>query len=243
MSLNGNLLEIPRDLMDVFKIYPEVRFIYYRAANTREEPKIESISKLSISYKEIIKELYPDYSDRHKVREIWSLEDFRSVLRYKSCRLEEYLSLIEYIPKIVEYGKISNHLELGRTWDLLNFLFSGTNYPDRSEYIIWGKAGLGINLIRSGQLLEVDDLESVHYLDVAEVKNLAELIQDFGDEIVFENLKRVIYHHKEIYWISRYRVDFQDESWILIVEGLCNSLKNFYFEVAKRENAVFISIN
>jgi hypothetical protein len=242
MSIIGNLIEVPPGFLDLFKVYPEARSLYYRASNSRRKSNIGSISSLSTSHREIVRELYPN--DRHRVGQIWNLDDCKSVSRYKTYWLEEYLLIKEDIPEIVEYGKIAHHLWLGQAWHLISFLFSGIISMEISELFIWDQKSIGINpILFRKNMLEVGDLV-YYYLEIDEVKTLSKLIQDFADEIICENLKHVINEHASIHWVSRYGFDiWEDNSWLLEVNDLCNSVKDFYFNVADRENSVLISIH
>jgi hypothetical protein len=228
MSVLGDLLEIPSDLLSLFKSYPEVRCLYYRASSLRKKPNIVSISNLSMPHREIVRELYPN--DRHKIGQIWSLEDCDSVLHYKKYNLEEYFLIKENIPRIIEFGKIAHYLYLERDWHLINFLFSGSWSTSISDLVIWDKSSFGINpILFKKHSLGVEYLE-YYYLEAEEVKDLAELIQDFGDEIVCENLQHV----------SNY---LTTPSCFLHAKELCDSIKNFYCKVANNENSVLIKIN
>ncbi len=240
MSVLCNLIEIPQDLLDLFKIHREAERLYWRASNSREEPNIGSISKLSMPQREVVRELYP--SDRHKIGKVWNLGDCNSVLWYKTYKPEEYLEIRESIPKIIEYGKTCNYLELGRAWHLVSFLFSGSRSYQLSDLVIWGGSSIGINPILYKKHI-LDRELSEYYLEVDEVKTLAELMQDFGDEIVCENLKQIVDRHRFIYFISRYKVDtWKDESSLSLVKDLCNSTKDFYCRVADRGNLAIVKI-
>lgn len=72
------------------------------------------------------------------------------------------------------------------------------------------------------------------------MKTLAELIQDFGDEIISENLKRIKDEYKSLYWIWSYSL--KDESSLSYVRELCDGVKDFYFQVADRNNNIIINI-
>jgi hypothetical protein len=119
MSVLGDLIEIPSDLLNLFKAYPEATHLYYRASSLRKKLNIVSISNLSMPHREIVRELYPN--DRHKIGQIWSLEDCDSVLHYKKYNLEEYFLIKENIPRIIEFGKTAHYLYLGRDWHLGDF--------------------------------------------------------------------------------------------------------------------------
>ena len=228
MSVLGDLIEIHPNLLELFKTYPEAISLYYSASNLRKKPNVISISNLSMEHREIVRELYPN--DRHKIGQTWSLDDCASVLRYKKYNFEEYFLIKENIPKIIEYGKIAHYLYLGRDWNLINFLFSGSWSTAISDLVIWDKSSFGINpILCKKHNLGVENPE-YYYLEVDEVKTLTKLIQDFGDELICENLKQVSY-----YLTSR--------SGLLYTKGLCNSIKNFYCKVAENKNSILICIS
>ena len=228
MSVIGSLLEIPPSLLELFKIYPEAKYLYYRASSDREKQNIGSISKLCMSHREIAREIY--FNNRHKIGQILNSKDCESVILYKKYNTEEYFMVKDHICEIIEQGKISHHLYLGRNWDLINFLFSGSYSTSIPNLVIWNKSFIGLNPILFKQhSLGFDGLE-YYYLEVEEVKTLSELMQDFGDEIIHENLKHVL-----DYWPK-----IPDILW---VKDLCDSVKDFYLKVEENENSILIGIN
>jgi hypothetical protein len=228
MSVLGDLIEIPSDLLNLFKVCPEARYLYYRTSSSRKKPNIVSISNLSMPHREIVRELYPN--DRHKIGQTWTLEDCDSVLHYKKYNLEEYFLIKENIPRIIEFGKIAHYLYLGCDWHLINFLFSGSWSTSISDLVIWDESSFGINPILFMKHTLAVDYSEYYYLEVDEVKALVELMQDFGDEIIHENLKLV----------SDY---LTTPSCRLRAKELCDSIKDFYCRVANNENSILININ
>lgn len=113
-----------------------------------------------------------------------------------------------------------------------------------SELLIWDQESIGINpILFRKHMLEFGDL-AYYYLEIDEVKTLSKLIQDFADEIICENLKYIFNKYSSIHWISRYEFDiWKDDSWLVEVNDLCNSVKNFYLDVAEHENLVLVSIH
>jgi hypothetical protein len=226
MSVLCDLIEISPDLIELFKAYPEARYLYYRASGHRNESSINSISNLSIPHREIVREIYP--SDHHKIGKTINLNDCESVLSYKRYHLEEYLLIKDNISTIIEQGKTALYLYLGSNWDLVSFLFGGVFDPNTSDLVIWNKSNFGLNPIEFRKhFLETEDLD-YYYLNVDEVKILVDLIQDFGDEIMYENLKNVSVH-----W---------ENTCLLCVKDLYDSVKDFYINVADHENSVLINI-
>jgi hypothetical protein len=109
-------------------------------------------------------------------------------------------------------------------------LFSGSWSTSIPELVIWDKSSFGINPILFMKHTLAVDYSEYYYLEVDEVKALAELMQDFGEEIICENLKHVLNY-------------LTTPSGCSHAKELCDSVKNFYCKVANNENSVLININ
>jgi hypothetical protein len=228
MSVCCNLIEISPNLLELFKAYPEARHLYYRASSSRHRSSIDSISNLSIPHQEIVREIYP--GDRHKIGKIINLDDCESVLSFRKYFPEDYFLIKDNISTIIEQGKTALRLDLGREWELVSFLFGGSFNPNTSDLVIWSKSNFGLNpILFRKHSLGIEDPEH-YYIKVDEVKILVDLMQESGDEIMYENLRHVSARWKYI-------------SCLLCVKDLYASVKDFYMNIAERENVVLINIS
>lgn len=240
MSILWDIIEVPNDFFNLFKNHRKARFLYYRASKTREKLNISSISKFSQEQSEIVREIcevYPNHS--HEIKQIWNLDNCKSVLQYKANHFEEYPKIQEHIPRIIEYGKICHHIYIGRSWHLINFLFSGNNSTKIDDLVIWNQPILGINPILYKKHILESGMPERYYLTINEVRILSELMQDFGEEIISENLKRIRDKYKSLYSVSRF---YYKEEGISQAKNYGNGTKDFYCKIADRNNCIIINI-
>lgn len=242
MSINCDLIEVPEDLLNLFRVNRQAMYLYYKAAYSRNEPNIHTFKKIPRKQQHLVKEicqLYPQEYDR--IKQLWNLANCQSVLGFKTNHSDNYFAIKRLIPKIIEFGKNSKHLELGRCWHLFNYIFSVTTEMQATKLVEWDRPNLGIHPIcYQAHPLNLGIIER-NYLTVAEVKTLSELMEEFGKDIVTENMKLICDRHKAIY--SLHQDNFNDESWVTWAKEWCNGIQDFYRQVAENQNAVIIQIS
>lgn len=242
MSISCDLIEVPESLLNLFKQYHKAMSLYYDASYARKETAICNLKKIPRKQKHLVKDicqLYQKECDR--IKQDWSLKDCQCVIKYKEQYLEEYPATKQQIPTIVNYGKISIHLHLGRTWDLVNYLFCGAIEMKDEELISQNAPIIGINPICYRKHILNSEMADKHYLTQDEVKEVSELMQEFGDDIVYESIKTIEQRRKLIY--TRSREDTEDNQWIASVLKSCKEVKNFYIQAASRSSAIVVNID
>ncbi len=241
MSINCDLIEVPEDLLNLFRVNRQAMYLYYKAAYSRNEPNIRTLEKIPRKRKHLVSEicqLYPQECDR--IKQLWNLINCEAVLRYKTNYPDNYEAIKPLIPKIIEAGKNNKHLELGRCWHLFNYIFSGTTEMQATKLVEWDRPNLGIHPIcYVANPLNLGITER-NYLTVAEVKTLSELMEDFGKDIVTEDIKLICDRQRAIY--SLRQDNFNDESWVTWAKEYCDRIQDFYRKVAENHNAVIIQI-
>lgn len=235
MSIEGSLTQISPYLLEKAKVVPSLLDVFSRVTpfNSEDEPKLENLQELSLENIVLLHEI----TSPEQVVNQWTLQDLVRIKHWKDYYPEDYRSLTADIHQIVMEGKTTSRLELLHDWHLINYIFCNDASMDILPFLTDGAGELfRVNPVLCGQVLDEDDeYETVRYLEVAEVQEIANALPQISDEIILQRFEQGVNYRSKLY--SYWEQDDYDE----LLE-LCNSVKNFYYSASHQENAVLIEI-
>jgi Domain of unknown function (DUF1877) len=233
MSVLCSLTQISPYLLNIIQAMPSVFELFWSVESIDSEDIIDNIYGLSSKYPHLLREILPEPEQAIGIFTLW---DIKEIENWRVEYTEDFQLIKSEIYQIVIEGKTTPRLDLGKSWDAVGYIFRASfDYKDKSFLIDETTTKeVRVEVILGGKNL-TDDVD-IRYFESMKVQEIADSLSKFSNDTIQRRFQQM---QSEQYNTYQYRWSKNGYEGLL---SICNAVKDFCQDAAKRGNGILIDL-